>query len=69
MKTKLLRKLRSTYLIEKRNREYRCVKVGRITGIKWVKQDWNILFWEVYSVRMNLILKDARRYKTPKRIL
>ena len=69
MKTKLLRKLRNTYLIEKRNREYRCVKVGKITGIKWVKQDWHLLFWEVYCTRMSLILKAARKYKTPKRIL
>lgn len=65
MKTKLLKKVRKNYIIEKRNTEYRLICLN---GKFEQESGWTYLD-DCIDRRREHILNDARKYKVPKSIV
>lgn len=68
MKTRLLKKLRRTFVIEVRNSEYRVVDKEEKSGGVTDYTDWGSLE-EALCSRRRMVLFEARKYKEAKRVL
>lgn len=66
MKIKLLRKLRSRFIIQKRNNEYRYFDTVEKDGGVYNCSEWTTDLKKCREIRRNNILENAENYKKAK---
>lgn len=68
MKVRLLKRLRRKYIVEIRNSQYRIFDIDECAGGIYNHSEWTTKQVAI-DIRRKWILKEANRYKNPKKYL